>query len=143
MRHLCEQRQKLLTASSEFLEALLKRKSLAAQIVSTKTELSLPAYDPDRELHLFFELSHKLEQLTLSELMAFSLVMESQAGESYPRWSSGAHLSGERIERNLENQFLKMNPLLLLLFYPKLIKVEFLRPDFRFLIELAGEKRSK
>ncbi|MEX0797881.1 MAG: hypothetical protein WEB87_04400 [Bacteriovoracaceae bacterium] len=131
-------RNKLECANQDLFKALLNRRALAQNIKERKSALKLSDYDPKREAKLFLSHENCLRQLSLKELWAFSLVMEAQAGECYPKWSEQEHLALNGDKENgfkIEN---KINPLLVLIFHPDKLNVDLLKKDFQFLSELAS-----
>ncbi|MCO4754596.1 MAG: chorismate mutase, partial [Bacteriovoracaceae bacterium] len=128
MTQLRELRQKLQTLNTELFKVLAERKATARSIQDQKKIDNYPTYDAKRELELFLSLEKELRSLCIKELLAFSLLMESHAGQGYPQWSSTVHLAEST--GNLSSQ---INPLLLLLFYPHEIKVKALKSEFKFL----------
>ena len=82
------------------------------------------------ELQFFQELKPVLSKLSLQELMAFSLLMEGQAGApvNYPAWSEAAHL----LEAPSHNEH-RLNPILLKILLPEAFATLKLTPHFGFL----------
>ena len=90
MEHLREEVTKL----NECLMTLIEnRKSVITKIQSLKDAQNIESFDIERERFMFNHLRGSLMVLSKKELLAFSLMMESQAGESYPKWSEFEHLS--------------------------------------------------
>lgn len=113
---LSELRLELEGVNKELLSLIRKRRRLAGEIQKFKRKEGRQTYDPARERELFTALKDELSELSLGELGAFSLLMEDQAGEGYPKWSQGEHRGSAK--------GLGINPLLLLLFYPDKINVD-------------------
>ena len=135
MTRLKELRQQLKEINLDLFQVLAKRKSVTKAIQDQKKIDKHQTYDAKRELDLFLSLQGELSHLSPKELFAFSLLMESHAGEGYPEWSSTEHLSTK--QSTLYDQ---INPLLLLLFYPHEIKVKALKSEFKFLSDILKER---
>lgn len=101
----------------QLLGLVQARRSLVSQIQTHKRphDRAFECYDSEREWSLLQTLKPQLEQLSPKELLAFSLLMEEQAGAParYPEWSAAVHLTGgpDAIEHRL-------NPLLVKLLWP-------------------------
>ena len=122
-------RSELESINDEFLDIVEKRRELTCKIGVAKLLSNFPAFDHEREKYLYSKLSGRLEELTIKELLAFSLISEAQAGEKYPEWSKMAHLE----ERTLEPSAM-VNPVMLFFYSRRLFgslkfnsKFEFLR----------------
>jgi chorismate mutase len=129
-----EFRAKLAQLNFNLLLALDERKIVCREIQATKTigSSNYPHYDPEREKVVFQEMMLELRQLSIRELLAFSLIMEEHAqGErpgAYPAWSQGVHLN------SAPHQLLEMiNPLLLSIILPEVFPSVELNQDFLFL----------
>jgi chorismate mutase len=89
-------REKLLKLNQELVQLLIDRSTLVQQIQSKKNRnTTFWCYDAKRELDVFTEMSGELSSLSDRELLALSLIMESQANvaeHSYPAWSQKVHL---------------------------------------------------
>ncbi|MBY0517394.1 MAG: chorismate mutase [Bacteriovoracaceae bacterium] len=94
--NLADTRKELDLLNKEIFKLFIQRRDLVAKIQNFKepSSQSFPHFDPQRELQLFKNLLADLKLMSLSELAAFSLLMESQAGapQKYPQWSEGIHL---------------------------------------------------
>lgn len=90
MNSLLTLRDKLGELNSDLFLILKKRKEISRKIQALKKTSS--SLDIRRELTLFSEAKADLLSLSDKELLSFSLIMESQAGENYPSWSTGIHL---------------------------------------------------
>lgn len=112
---------------------LSERRAVALRIQELKENTGRYShYDPEREFELFKSLENELKDLSLKELLAFSLIMEDQATAmapgSYPSWSQFSHL-GEP-SKDLAGM---VNPLLLKVSHPELFSRLKLASDFVFL----------
>lgn len=130
---LAQYREALAQLNSEFFLLLKERRALCLKVQELKNpNHSYPHYDPEREKTLFYELSHELKNLSLKELLAFSLIMEDQAMAmapgSYPAWSQKIHL----VMKNDEIQS-QINPLLLKFCKPTIFQTLELSSEFNFL----------
>ena len=130
---LTQYREALLQLNSQFFQILSERRATSLRIQELK-DLSgrYSNFDPDREKVLFEQMSPELSELTLKELLAFSLVMEDQAMAmapgSYPTWSNSVHLNEPG--RELVNM---INPILLKITHPELFNRLSFSGDFVFL----------
>lgn len=108
-----ELRAKLLEMNKTLLKLIGERKLLSKAIQDKKAEVSRshPRWDVKREKEVITTLSDELQNLSLKERLAFSLLMEdhAQGGQihTYPSFSSGEHL-GENFDITH-----MLNPLLL------------------------------
>ena len=130
---LAQFREALAQLNSEFFLLLKERRALCLKIQELKKpNHSYQHYDPEREKTLFTQLSSELKNLSLKELLAFSLIMEDQAMAmapgSYPNWSQKIHL----LFKNDEIQS-QINPLLLKICKPNIFQTLELTPEFNFL----------
>lgn len=94
---LAQLREGLAQLNSEFFLTLAERRNLTVRIQELKETIGrFSHYDPDREKEVFELLKIQLANVTLKELLAFSLVMEdhamAMAPGSYPAWSNLVHL---------------------------------------------------
>ncbi len=131
--NLAQYREALLQLNSQFFQILSERRATSLRIQELKDVSGRYShFDPDREKALFEHMAYELKDLTLKELLAFSLVMEDQAMAmapgSYPAWSSSVHL--EDPARDLMNM---INPILLKITHPELFNRLSLNGDFAFL----------
>ena len=131
--NLAQLRESLAQLNSEFFLSLKERRTVCVKIQEFKRgEGRYAHYDPDREKQLFLILKTQLLELSLKELLAFSLVMEDQAQAfapgAYPNWSTGVHLVDS--QRDLLEM---INPLLLKITHPELYQKLSLGSDFQFL----------
>lgn len=133
--NLAQLREALLQLNSEFFLTLKERRGLCLKIQEyKKIEGTYSHYNPEREKMIFTQLNDQLSDLSIKELLAFSLVMEdhamAMAPGSYPSWSQYIHLS------NPKKELIEMiNPLLLKISRPKLYTKINLAIDFQFLRE--------
>jgi chorismate mutase len=134
--NLAQLREALAQTNSEFFMNLKERRALCVKIQDFKEQGGRYShYDPEREKALFTQLSIELKELSLKELLAFSLVMEDQAMAmapgSYPTWSQHSHLTEQKKE-----MYEMINPLLLKTSKPDLFSKLILHPEFTFLKDL-------
>lgn len=131
--NLAQLREALAQVNSEFFLNVKERRALCIRIQEFKViEGRFSSYDPAREKELFLLQKDQIKELTLKELLAFSLIMEDQAMAmapgSYPAWSQFIHLvapNKETIEM--------INPLLLKLRSSELFSKLPLSTEFSFL----------
>ncbi len=94
--NLTDSRKELDLLNKEIFKLFTQRRELVGKIQKYKEASShhFAHFDPQREKQLFTNLLADLKLLSLSELAAFSMLMESQAGapQKYPQWSEGIHL---------------------------------------------------
>jgi chorismate mutase len=131
--NLAQYREALAHLNSEFLLTISERRGLCLKIQEFKeTQGTYSHYDPVREKEVFDLLNPNFKELSLKELLAFSLIMEDQAMAmapgSYPSWSQGIHL----IESNRDLVEM-INPLLLKVSRPDLFSKLNLSIEFNFL----------
>ena len=130
---LTQLREALAQLNSEFFLTIAERRNLTVRIQEIKGNSGRYShYDPDREKEVFNLIKVQLKNLTIKELLAFSLVMEdhamAMAPGSYPAWSNLIHLN------NPKNDLYEMiNPLLLKICMPDLFSRITLAADFSFL----------
>lgn len=108
-------RTSLLHINTSLLNIIEERRDLTVEVHAYKRQRSLESYDPKHELNLFNKLADPLKQMDLKELLAFSLIMETQAGNDYPRFSERIHL--QMIDHLIYEQ---INPLALKVYDDKL-----------------------
>ncbi len=130
---LTQLREALAQLNSEFFLTLAERRSLTVRIQEIKGNSGRYShYDPDREKEVFGLIKVQLKNLTIKELLAFSLVMEdhamAMAPGSYPAWSNLVHLNNPKHEL-----YEMINPLLLKVCLPDLFPRISLATDFSFL----------
>lgn len=144
--HLKEKRKKLQSHTDIFFSWLEERQDLVSDIrnlkyqeIETKTKNEKRMYDPQREYDIFFApaFHQNIQALSLKEVLALSLIIESQAQEfldddSYPEWSLAKH-----VDKGADKISHLINPLLL-----KSHSIEFfqklpLKKEFHFLYHLA------
>ena len=131
--NLAQLREALAQRNSEFFLNLGERRALSLQIQELKDDLGQYShYDPAREKEVFELLKKEINELSLKELLAFSLIMEDQAMAmapgSYPTWSQFTHLNNPKREI-----FEMINPLLLKVSRPELYSKLTFTPEFQFL----------
>lgn len=126
-------RESLLQLNTQFFLILSERRQLSLKIQELKGSTGrFSHFDPEREKGLFEQAKTELKELSLKELLAFSLVMEDQAMAmapgSYPAWSNGLHLSDSGDEL-----YQMINPLMLKVSRPELFQRLALNGEFSFL----------
>lgn len=131
--NLAQLREGLAQLNSEFFLTVSERRSLCLKIQEFKdNEGRYSHYDPNREKEVFQLLTPHFKDLSLKELLAFSLIMEDQAMAmapgSYPSWSQMIHV--QEGKRDLSEM---INPLLLKMSHPELFSKLKLSTDFTFL----------
>jgi chorismate mutase len=131
--NLAQLREALLQLNTQFFMLLSDRRALTLQIQELKSASGrFSHFDPERERELFLHLLIELKELSLKELLAFSLIMEDQAMAmapgSYPQWSSGTHL--EEPDQGIVSM---INPVLLKITHPELFNRLSLSTEFSFL----------
>ena len=86
---LAQLREALAQLNSEFFLTLTERRHLCVKIQEFKESKGrFSHYDPDREKEIFGLLQPQLKNITMKELLAFSLIMEDQAMAMAPRFLS-------------------------------------------------------
>lgn len=130
---LSQLREALAQTNSELLLTINDRRKLCVQIQGLKEKLSSYShYVPEQEKKVFEHFATQMKDLTMKELLAFSLIMEDQAQTmapgSYPNWSSRIHLTTPGTDL-----FEMINPLLLKITHPEIFNRLKLLPDFSFL----------
>lgn len=126
-------RESLFQLNTQFFLILSERRLLSLKIQELKGSSGrFSHFDPEREKGLFEQVKTELKELSLKELLAFSLVMEDQAMAmapgSYPAWSSGHHLSDSGDEL-----YHMINPLMLKACRPEMFQRLVLNAEFSFL----------
>lgn len=132
---LAQLREALAQTNSEFFLALADRRKLCISIQGIKEQKGhFSHYDPERERTVFGQFATQLKELSIRELLSFSLVMEDHAQAmapgSYPNWSLRIHLAQPGLEL-----FEMINPLMLKTAHPEIFKRLKLQPDFAFLTD--------
>jgi chorismate mutase len=128
---LAELRDSLRDLNRQLFNLIEERRSIVGLIQQQKTAVAnFAAFDWKRELALFRELESQLRSLSLHELLAFSTLMEGQAGAPamYPAWSDAVHL----LEAPSHKEH-RLNPLLLKVLLPEAFATLKLNPQFGFL----------
>jgi chorismate mutase len=113
MQRLDKLRDELQQLNQAMFDIWQTRKNLVQQIQKHK-DISKEyfCFSPAIEYQLFFKYSENLKVLSLQELLAYSLLIESHASvgpSSYPSWSLRVHL----IERTSDEIYEQINPILL------------------------------
>jgi len=134
--NLAQLREALIHLNSQLCMVISERRTISLKIQELKKGHGrFSHFDPEREILVFGLLKNDLEQLSLKELLSFSLIMEDQAMAlapgSYPQWSSGTHLESPNLDAAHQ-----VNPLLLKVTHPDLFSRLNLLADFRFLKDL-------
>lgn len=130
---LAQLREALAQINSEIFLTLKERRNLTVKIQEYKGSAGRYShYDPDREKEVFLLFQTQLKNLSIKEMLAFSLIMEDHAQAmapgSYPAWSSMTHLS------NPKKELLEMvNPLMLKLSRPDTFSRLTFTAEFAFL----------
>ena len=127
-------RDELFELNQKILSLVDERKLIVREIQQEKTKpLSMGHFDAAREVQLFKSLKASLKAMEMGELLAFSILMETQAGapEYYPAWSNGIHLN--EAPQHHEH---RINPFLLREIHPDRFMNINLRSDFRFLLSI-------
>ncbi len=106
-------RSEIDSLNSTFFKTLSQRRDCARKIQEGKVSHQAVCFDPVREEVIFSLHKDELEKCSIKEILSFSLLMESQAGENYPAWSKRIHLKS--FEGKLYEQ---INPLLLKIIRP-------------------------
>ena len=120
-------RTQLQSVNQKILQLFSERRKLVQAIVARKRGRMI--YSPAQEWLVFQQEKSLLLEMGFSELLSFSLLMESHAhmeDARYPRWSRGVHLTSNDPEQ-LSHQ---MNPLLLKTINPDLFAQLFFKEEF-------------
>ena len=128
---LSELRDSLRDINQQLFKTFLERRGVVEQIQQEKGQTgTFSSFDYQRELQFFQELKPVLKALSVQELLAFSLLMEGQAGApvTYPAWSEGVHL----LEAPSHKEH-RLNPLILKILLPDAFATLKLAPHFGFL----------
>lgn len=130
---LAQLREALAQLNSEYFLTIAERRHLCVKIQEFKESKGrFSHYDPDREKEIFGLLQTQLKNITMKELLAFSLIMEDQAMAmapgSYPTWSTKVHLVNPK-----GDLFEMINPLMLKISHPDFFNRLTLSAEFTFL----------
>ena len=98
-------REHLIELNEQLFSVLTLRQALVSQIREQKNS----AWSPERERFIFSRYVKATPDYNVKQDLIYSLIIEQQAGQGYPRWSEGEHLT--HAPTQLEQQ---LNPLLLL-----------------------------
>lgn len=133
---LSQHREALLQLNTQFFLMISERRELSVRIQEIKDRSGQYShFDPERELEVFTQLKDEMKNLSIKELLGFSLIMEDQAMAmapgTYPAWSNGIHL----IEP-LRDSFTMINPILLKMTHLEFFKRLNFNADFSFLKQL-------
>lgn len=130
---LAQLREALAQLNSELFLTFAERRNLTVKIQEYKGSTGRYShFDPEREKEIFNFFQTQLKNLTVKELLAFSLIMEdhamAMAPGSYPAWSNTVHLLSPKKE------LLEMvNPLMLKVARPDSFNRLTFSPEFAFL----------
>lgn len=128
-------RSKLENLYRDFFKMLGERRELVRAIntLKTSTATAFKFYSPDREREVFQTFKLEIQETSLKELLALSLLMESHAQfdseEHYPSWSRGVHL-----EKAAKGLIGLINPLLLQIYNDELFNSLDLGENFKKLL---------
>jgi len=122
-------RSDLFELTSTLISMINSRRDIVSSIQENKKTLNLGAFDVVREKTIFTNLKPKLVDFSNKELLALSLMIESQAGDLYPHWSEGEHLN--EAAALIEQQ---INPVLLLILNPASFKMLDLKREYKEII---------
>jgi len=130
---LAQLREALAQLNSEYFLTISERRNLTVKIQGYKESKGrFSHYDPEREKEIFNLLQLELKNISMKELLAFSLIMEdhamAMAPGSYPTWSTKAHLVNPK-----SDLFEMINPLLLKISHPDFFNRLSLSAEFTFL----------
>lgn len=116
--NLSQLREELAHENSQLIQSISRRRQLVDKIQTIKLEQNKTLFDPEQEWKIFASIKDQLQQLHLVELLAFSMIAESQVRShgDYPAWSESAHIVDSQ---NLVQE--KINPILLSQVKPDLI----------------------
>jgi chorismate mutase len=131
--NLSQLREAIAHCNSELFLTLKERRALCVKVQEYKAdEGRYSRFDPEREKLVFQLFKEQLANLTVKELLAFSLIMEDQAMAmapgSYPSWSQSVHI--HQPKKDLVEM---INPLMLKLSHPELFSKISLSAEFKFL----------
>lgn len=137
MKELESMRESLSKLSQDLLKSILKRKEIVKDIQQLKDQSEkFYAFDGEQERKLFVKFKNALSQLSLKELLAYSLLIEDHACVevgAYPQWSQGIHL-----ESNQTSLSGMVNPILLATIYKDEYDKLPLNDEFKKLLESEG-----
>jgi chorismate mutase len=130
---LAQLREALLQLNSEFFLTIGERRTLTLRIQEYKAATGCYShFDPEREKEIFGLFSEQLKNLSMRELLAFSLIMEdhamAMAPGSYPLWSQSIHVA-----RPGHELYEMINPLMLKVSRPDFFNRLMLSQEFSFL----------
>lgn len=122
-------RSELISITKNIISLISQRKDLVAKIQEIKQSENLNTFIPSREAEVYKMLESELKNFSDKELLSISLLIEEQAGESYPQWSQGTHLESRT------NKLIDLiNPLMLLILRPTSFKMLILKKEYQELI---------
>ena len=122
-------RSELISITKNIISFISQRKDLVAKIQEIKQSENLNTFIPSREAEVYKMLESELKNFSDKELLSISLLIEEQAGESYPQWSQGTHLESRT------NKLIDLiNPLMLLILRPTSFKMLTLKKEYQELI---------
>lgn len=138
---LSTERNKLELINNRFFELLEERRNCVSNITSHKIKLNnysseMGLFDVSREKELFARLKDSIKGLSLKELFAFSLIIESQVNNKadYPKWSEKIHLfDSQSIDLSVKLHY-QINPVLLFFYNSNLFKELNFTKSFRELL---------
>lgn len=133
--NLAQFRESLLQLNTQLCMIVSERRFVSQRIQDLKGDSGRYArFDPEREKVIFEQLKEHLSELTIKELLAFSLIMEDQAMAmapgSYPSWSTYVHLASP-----VKEPYGQINPLLIKVTHPEIFSRLALASEFSFLKE--------
>jgi chorismate mutase len=127
-----ELRESLAELNLKLFATIKERRALVQDIQQSKTssKTSYSSYDSARENEMFARMRPELLELSESELLAFSLLIEGHASapEHYPAWSNGVHLL--EAPQSVRH---KINPLIVKALWPATFDALKLTTHFSFL----------
>lgn len=130
---LAQLREALAQLNSEFFLTIAERRNLTVKIQEFKDSTGRYShFDPEREKEIFSLFQAQLKNLSIKELLSFSLIMEDHATAmapgSYPAWSNSIHIASPN--RELHEM---INPLMLKSARPEFFNRLTLSQEFSFL----------
>lgn len=133
---LSQHREALLQLNTQFFLMISERRELSVRIQEMKDSSGQYShFDPEREFAVFNQLKPEMKNLSIKELLGFSIIMEDQAMAmapgTYPAWSNGVHL----IEPTRDH-YTMVNPILLKMTHPDFFNRLNFNADFSFLKQL-------
>ena len=134
---LTDLRSSLEKINIELIQMLIDRRDLVSQIQHIKKLENANHFDPGQEWIVFSNLSNDLNEWSLEEILAFSLIMQSHVGKesNYPRWSTGEHLV-----KKSDNIIDQINPILLAKLKPELVESLEFNNSFKFVKKFIDSK---